>query len=180
MLDSNDSDRITRQLGQLIRIGVVSSIDPAKHTARVCFEEDGNIESYDLQVLARNSFANKDYNMPDLNEDVLCVFLPQGPENGFIIGAVYAGEVTTPTSNADIRMVQFNDDTRATYNRASHELDVVIAGTHTHADRQTVDVTTPSSINLTTGGNISIKASGTIDVNAGGALTINGATVSIN
>ncbi len=172
MFDSYDSDKVTRQLGQLIRIGVVSSIDPAKHTARVCFEEDGNIESYDLQVIAKNSFANKDYNMPDLNEDVLCVFLPQGPENGFIIGAVYAGEVTTPTANADIRMVQFNDDTKVTYNRASHELDVVISGTHIHADRETVNVTTPSSINLTTGGEINIKA--------GGAITINGATVSIN
>ncbi len=164
MLDNFDRDKITRQLGQLIRVGVVSSIDPAAHTARVNFEEDGNIESYDLQVLAKNSFANKDYNMPDLNEDVLCIFLPQGPENGFILGALYAGEVTTPTSNANIRMVQFNDDTRVTYNRSSHELDVVISGTHIHADRQ--------SINLTTVGEINIKA--------GGAITINGATVSIN
>lgn len=69
--------------------------------------------------------------MADIGEDVLCVFLPGGIEDGFVLG--YAPEVARPTSNKDERKVRFKDDTTVTYNRATHELDVVIEGTNIHA-----------------------------------------------
>ena len=71
--------------------------------------------------------------MPDIGEDVLCVFLLGGIEDGFVLGSFYAPEVARPTANKDERKVKFKDDTTVTYNRATHELDVVIEGTHIHA-----------------------------------------------
>lgn len=168
---STDDDRLTRKLARFIRVGRVKAINPEKHTVRVLFEADDAL-SYELPVLVHNTFANHDYAMPDLEDDVVCVFLPDGPEDGFVIGSFYAGEVTPPANSEDLRRVQFQDGTTVTYNRASHELDAVIEGTQIHADRQKVSIHTPA--------NISLSTSGSIDITAGGAITINGASVSIN
>lgn len=176
---SADDDRLTRKLARFIRVGRVKALNPEKHMVRVLFEAEDSL-SYELPVLVHNTFANHDYAMPDLEDDVVCVFLPDGPEDGFVIGSFYAGEVTPPANSEDLRRVQFQDGTTVTYNRASHDLDVVIEGTHIHANRQSVDVTTPISVNVNTNGNISLNASGNIAIQAGGAVTINGASVSIN
>jgi phage baseplate assembly protein V len=187
LFGSESVEALSRTVSQLIRVGEVSSIDPVKHTARVTFPEEDNSTSYDLAVLVRNSYDNHDYNMPDIGEDVLCLFLPNGHEDGFILGSFYAGQIKPPTTNKDERKVEFSDGTTVTYNRSTHELDVVIEGTQIHADRQTVDITTPKTVNITTtdatvtaSGNIKLSAGDNIDIKAGGVVTIQGSTVNIN
>ena len=91
------------------KIGEVSSIDPSACTARVIFDDEGSIVSYDLPVMQRNSFANKDYQMPDVGEDVLCLFRGNGFEDGVIIGSFYAGEVAPPESRSPHDRVQRRD-----------------------------------------------------------------------
>ena len=56
------------------KIGEVSSINPARCTARVIFDDENSMVSYDLPIMQRNSFGNCDYQMPDIGEDVLCLF----------------------------------------------------------------------------------------------------------
>ena len=184
-MSSVEDDRLTKKLGCLIRIGQVVKVDPQKHTVRVMFEAEDEV-SYDLPVLVRNTCANHDYSLPDVGDDVLCLFLPEGPEDGFVLGSFYAGEVTTPINNEDIRCVRFQDDTMVSYNRASHELDVVIEGTHIHADRKIVTITTPNQVNVNTKdvnvnstGNIAMNAGGDVAIQASGAVTINGSSISI-
>ncbi len=179
-------ENVREFLQNIIKVGEVTQVNPAKHTARVAFPDDGDV-SHELQVLCRNSKENKDFNMPDVGEDVLCLFLPGGIEDGYIIGAFYAEDVTRPTALQDERKVQFQDGTTVTYNRASHELDVVIEGTHIHADRQKVDITTPQEVNITTtnatveaSGSISLHSGGATTIKADGALTLQGSTVNIN
>lgn len=168
---SIEDDKLTRKLGCLIRIGQVITTDPEKHTVRVLFEAENEL-SYDLPVLVHNTYANHDYAMPDVGDDVLCLFLPEGPEDGFVLGSFYAGEVTPPTTNEDIRCVQFQDDTMVSYNRASHELDIKIGQTSIHADQEKLNINTNTSIALNTNGDISI--------NATGKVSINGSNVGIN
>lgn len=181
-----DQDGVINILQRCIRVGVVSQIDINNHTVRVDFEEDG-ATSYDLPVLALNTRLNKDYNLPDIGEDVLCLFLPGGQENGFVIGSFFAGEVTPPITNSNVRMVKFSDDTKVKYNRESHDLDIEIEGTHIHADREKVNVTTVQEVNIntinaniTTSGNITMQSGGDTSITAGGTISIQGATVNIN
>lgn len=159
-------------LSCIIKIGSVSSINPEKHTARVTFTEDQNQTTAEMSIICRNTYSNCDYDLPDLNEDVLCIFRPCGESDGFIIGSFYDGKITPPTSNLNTRMVKFSDDTTVTYDRAGHNLDIKIGQTSIHADQSTVSVKTST--------NISLESGGTINIKAGGNITINGASVNVN
>lgn len=180
------SEQIRTFMMNIIRVGEVTETVPSKHMVRVAFPDDGDV-SHELPVICPNTKDNSDFHMPDVGEDVLCVFLPGGIEDGFVLGSFYAPEVARPTANQDERKVKFKDGTTVTYNRATHELDVVIEGTHIHADRQKVDITTPQQVNITTT-NATIEASGSISLHSGGStsivadgdLTIQGANVNIN
>lgn len=147
------------------KIGEVSSIDPARCTARVIFDDENSMVSYDLPIMQRNSYGNCDYQMPDIGEDVLCLFRSDGFEDGVIIGSFYSGEVTPPESNADRRTVVFKDGTRICYDRAAHTLTVTIAGTVIVFDQQKGSITVPDSltVNCTTA---TIHASKSVTIDA--------------
>ena len=180
------SEQIRAFLMNIIRVGEVTKTVPSKHMVRVAFPEDDDV-SHELPVICPNTKDNSDFHMPDVGEDVLCVFLPGGIEDGFVLGSFYAPEVARPTANQDERKVKFKDGTTVTYNRATHELDVVINGTHIHADRQKVNVTTPQEVNINTtnanitaSGNITMQSGGDTTITAGGTLTLQGSTTNIN
>lgn len=147
------------------KIGEVSSINPVKCTARVIFDDENSMVSYDLPIMQRNSYGNCDYQMPDIGEDVLCLFRSDGFEDGVIIGSFYSGEVTPPESNADRRTVVFKDGTRICYDRAAHTLTVTIAGTEIVFDQQKGSITVPDSVtvNCTTA---TIHASKSVTIDA--------------
>lgn len=160
------------------KIGEVSSINPVKCTARVIFDDEDSMVSYDLPIMQRNSYGNCDYQMPDIGEDVLCLFRSDGFEDGVIIGSFYSGEVTPPESNADRRTVVFKDGTRICYDRAAHTLTVTIAGTEIVFDQQKGSITVPDSVtvNCTTA---TVNASSSVTINSPdttctGNLTVEG------
>lgn len=130
------------------KIGEVSSIDPARCTARVIFDDENSMVTYDLPIMQRNSLGNRDYQMPDIGEDVLCLFRSDGFEDGVIIGSFYAGDVEPPETTADRRTVVFKDGTCICYDRASHTLTVTIAGTVIVFDQQTGSITVPESASV--------------------------------
>lgn len=132
----------------LIKIGEISSIDPAKCTARVVFDDEDSIVSYDLPVLQRNSLKNHDFAMPDIGEDAIVLFFGEGQEDGVIIGSIYAGEVTPPESTENRRTVVFDDDTRVCYDRAEHKLTVTIEGTEVVFNRQDGSITVPNAVTI--------------------------------
>lgn len=180
------SEQIRSFLMNIIRVGEVTTTVPAKHMVRVAFPDDGDV-SHELPVICPNTKDNSDFHMPDVGEDVLCVFLPGGIEDGFVLGSFYAPEVARPTANQDERKVKFKDGTTVTYNRATHELDIVIEGTHIHVDRQKVNITTPQEVNINTtnanitaSGNITMQSGGDTTITAGGTLTLQGSTTNIN
>ena len=137
-------------LSSLIRIGEVTSTNPASCTARVTFDDDDGFTSYDLPVLQPNTLKNRDYHMPDIGEDAVCVFLPAGASEGFIIGSIYAGEVTPPAGSGDVRTAEFEDGTRLEYDRAAHALKASVKGT--------VDVTATGAVSVTSDEKVVITA----------------------
>lgn len=130
------------------KIGEVSSIDPARCTARVIFDDENSMVTYDLPIMQRNSLGNRDYQMPDIGDDVLCLFRSDGFEDGVIIGSFYAGDVEPPETTADRRTVVFKDGTRICYDRAAHTLTVTIAGTEIVFDQQNGSITVPDSVTV--------------------------------
>lgn len=115
-------------LKNLIRVGRVSSINPGNATARVVFADRQNMVSYDLPVIVRQSLQNKDYYMPDVGEQVLCLFLPSGNAQGFCLGSFYSDADQPPVSDPNKRHVTFGDGTRVEYDRGTHTLTINAQG----------------------------------------------------
>ncbi|MFD2087823.1 hypothetical protein ACFSND_21905 [Brevibacillus brevis] len=73
----------------ILRVGIVSSVDERDATARVVFGDREDVVSYNMDILSRGSFLQKDYWLPDVNEQVWCLFLPTGNADGIILGSTY-------------------------------------------------------------------------------------------
>lgn len=137
---------------KLIRVGRVSSVNAAAGSVRVAFAAQDDMVTYELPVITRGSKNNKDYWLPDVDEQVLCLFLPntsgRGVCDGFVLGTFYSS-VDAPVENSgDVHAVKYGD------------------GTIIKHDRST--------------GKLTINATGDIDIIAGGKITINGQTIYLN
>lgn len=152
------------EVPSLIKIGEVSSIDPAKCTARVVFDDEDGLVSYDLPILQRNSLKNHDFAMLDVGEDAIVLFFGEGQEDGVILGSIYAGEVTPPESTENRRTVVFDDDTRVCYDRQEHKLTVTIEGTEIVFNRQDGSITVPNAVTINcTTATVNASSSVTLD-----------------
>ena len=136
----------------LVRVGVVSSVNPANGTARVAFNALDSVVSYDLPIITRGSKADKDYWIPDIDEQVLCLMQPdyngRGSCVGYIVGTFYSSVDSPAENNADVRAIKFSDGTVIKHDRATGDLD--------------------------------ISVSGNININAKGNITVNGASINLN
>lgn len=148
-------------LKNVARVGRVSSINPGDGTVRVVFEDRQDMVSYDLPVIVRQSLKNKDYFMPDVGEQVLCLFLPSGNAQGFILGAFYSDEDLPPVTDQGKRHVRFEDGTSIEYDRTTHTLSINAQGT--------INIKASGAITIT--GNIAINGNITL---TGGDVTADG------
>ena len=151
-------------LSDLIRVGEVTSVDPVNMTARVTFDDDDGVTSYDLPILQRNTLNNQDHCCVDVGEDVLCLFLPTGIEEGFILGSFYAGEVTPPSDSKDVRMVEFSDGTKLSYDRSSHRLTGDVKG----------------DVSLIVSGTVSVQAQDVVTVKSSTSVTLQAPVINLN
>lgn len=172
--------------GSFMRLGEVTSIDCARAKVRVTFDDEDGMTSYWLPVMQRNTIANQDYWLPDIGEDVICVFFCEGVEDGFVLGSIYAGDVKPPENNGDKRTVVFKDGTRVSYDRAQHHLDIAIDETTLHADRSKVNIQAPDEIaatskKITVSGSESVSVSGSqsVDIASGTKIALSAPTITL-
>lgn len=105
-------------LHEIIRIVRVSQTNPVKHTACVYISEE-DLTTHELAVLCRNIFKNHDFNIQNVGDEVLCIFMTFGEDEGGILGSFCACNVVLATTLQDERKVEFADGTTVTYNRQS-------------------------------------------------------------
>lgn len=133
MLDNNTvktNEQLTNTLSQIIRVGYVTARQPEKHRVQVqCKDTVTKALTTDwLLVLTTRAYEDKQYDLPDIGDQVLCLFYPIGLEQGFVIGAMY-GKEKPPVSNAEKVHRKFKDGTTIEYDRSSHHLDINCVGT---------------------------------------------------
>ncbi|HEB1405345.1 TPA: phage baseplate assembly protein V [Escherichia albertii] len=170
----NDLETLLRQT---IRVGVVSDINDGDVTARVTFDDQDNVTSAKLSVIVKNTDKNADYWMPDIGEQVLCIFHPAGPQQGFILGSFYDETQKPPSNTVNKRVIRFNNGTRIEIDRESNLLLVDAIGDVTVKATGTVTIDAPETIitgNATVEGLLTFKG-GMKGSSAGGvAATISG------
>jgi phage baseplate assembly protein V len=143
---------------QTARLGIVVEVLADVGAVRVQLPDADDMVSAPLPVLCRKSQDDKDYWLPDVGEEVLCVFLPQALEQGFVVGAFFNRQDVTPAASVDKRHMAFKDGTYWQYDRAAHKFTL-----HVNGD---VQVTATGSISATADGDIEATAGGKINLTA--------------
>lgn len=115
-------------VAEIIKHGVVSSVDPVKATARVTFPDRDDVVSFDLPIMFASTGFVKIYSMPKVKQPVKCSFLGTGLEDGFIDGGFYNDENPPPTTNPSLHMIHFEDGSSITYDADSKSLTMNIPG----------------------------------------------------
>lgn len=105
------------------RVGIVTAQQITPFAAvRVKFPDRDNIISYWLPISSRCSQDDKDFWMPDLGEQVLCL-MDAHDEDGSVLGSVPSTVDTSPSWAAvGVRGFQAWDGAIVTYNRNTHTL----------------------------------------------------------
>lgn len=135
-----------------VQTGEVTAIDPSNGTARVKMEEQDGKVSAPLSILYRGTLKNKDYWMPKIGEDVLCIFTKQS--EGFIIGAFYSDGAAPPRTDPEKRCMEFEDGSFIEYDAKAHTLFLKIEG---ELNVETKGTVTINGQTLTSGGNTSTE-----------------------
>lgn len=89
-------------LNNLIRVGIISSVDGEKATVRVAFKDKDNLVSHDLPVLQQ---GNGSYWMPAPGDQAVCLFLANGIAQGFCLGTIYSEPSPPPVSDPTQRVI---------------------------------------------------------------------------
>lgn len=103
----------------LVRIGNVSSVNVERMTAKVTFPDKDDLVSSDLKLLNRGSKKHKDYYIPDVGEQVVCIF-PQngggkGSNTGFILGSFFSTADAPVKTGHDVRRIDYGDGSYIEY-----------------------------------------------------------------
>lgn len=126
---------LERKVASMVRVGIVSDLDRARCRVRVIFpmthghgKDDKDTVSPWLPVLTKGSMSNREYWMPDIDDQVTCVFLPNDLGTGFALGVFYSDDEPIP-EGADaegMRVVEFDDGARFEYSTADSKLRILI------------------------------------------------------
>lgn len=116
----------------IIRIGKVSSVNVEDMTAKVVFPDKNNLISAELHMVNRGSLKYQDYWIPDIDEQVLCVFLPnvtgRGVSEGFILGSFFSKISPPQSANQNIRRVDFGDGSYIEHDRSTGNMTIHATG----------------------------------------------------
>ncbi|MCP4747974.1 MAG: phage baseplate assembly protein V [Desulfobacteraceae bacterium] len=164
-------DRIQSLLSRLVRVATVTSVLPNVGKVRVRIDDADHMVSYELPVIFAKTLKNKAYDMPDIGEQVLCVFLPNGPEQGFVLGSFYSTQDTPPVNSANKTHYCWPDGSWIEYDRSSHTLTANIQGD--------AKISATGGLTANIGGNLNAEAGGAISVESGAAVTIKGASIAL-
>lgn len=155
-------EQITDQLSQIVRVGMVTARDPGTMRLQVQCPDtvSGALVTEWLQTLTPRAKEDAQYDLPDVGDQVLCLFLPNGLEQGFVLGCMFAPATTgtPPVSSGDKWHRKFKDGTTVEYDRAEGKLAADIKG--------------GGILEVTAQGPVSVKAQGPVSVESPDSITL--------
>lgn len=113
-------------LKNVLRVGTVVARDEATCRVRVQLRDNDRLVSWWCQVLMKKTHLDKEYWLPDIDELVVCAFLPYGHEQGFVLGSAYNAEDRPPQgADGDMYMLVDKIGNRITMNRQTGIIEVL-------------------------------------------------------
>ena len=159
-------------LQNIFRIGEVVGVNPAAGTVRVEFKDADAVVSFDLPLMFTTTLNDMRYRMPDLKAQAICLFLPNGLEEGAVLGFLYNATDKPPANSQDLDLIKYEDGTVLQYDRAAHKLTADVKGEAEIKATGKISATSEADISAKASGNIKTEAQGNNDIEAAGSVTI--------
>ena len=102
----------------LIRMGKISSVNYTLGRVRICFEDQDGMVTDEIPYFAF------EYDMPEINDLVVCVGLGVGVFKGFCLGGFFFSQNLPGQSGKDIYFKWFKKEAWLKYDRASKTLTI--------------------------------------------------------
>ena len=144
----------------IIRVGNVDSVNAENGTVRVRFPDRDNKVSKELKVIYHQTHKDKHFFMPEINEIVLCIYLPNVQEEGFVLGSFYNKEDMVPVADSNKKAWYFSDGGVIEYDKSTGNMQINIINKleiKSPAIEFTSDSITLNSSNISLNGNTSIS-----------------------
>ncbi len=114
-------DACERRQNQTVRVGLVRKTQPQEGTVIVELADSDKVLTKALPVVFPKTGNDRSYDMPDIDEQVVCIFLANGMEQGFVLGSVYSKlDVPPRRCHQDVQIREYKDGTRWSYDRKQH------------------------------------------------------------
>ncbi|ADO83705.1 phage baseplate assembly protein V [Ilyobacter polytropus] len=107
-------------LRKIVRYGEISKVNYSTGTVRVTFPDTG-IQSGEYLVLTPRTSKDKFWNMPCIDEAVVCLCSPFSNNKGIVLGSYYQAKDTPPASDNRIKYL-LEDENFLEYNRETKTL----------------------------------------------------------
>ncbi len=119
-----------RALRSMIRKGTVCDINPTAMAVRVEFNDKDSLPSAELPILCRGAGGNKDYWLPDVGDQVVCIFENNdiNTSSGWVLGTYFTEKHPPQVANAEIRRIDFGDGSYMEFDRAKGSLKIQCTG----------------------------------------------------
>lgn len=145
------------KMAQMIRVGFVNARQPEKMRVKVTLRDTTSAELVTdwLPVLCPRACGDLSYDLPDIGDQVLCLFLSYGLVQGFVLGAMYGGQ-TPPVQSGEKWHRKFKDGTYLEYDREQHKLTANVKG----------------DVEITATGNMQAQISGSMAAQADGPASV--------
>jgi len=153
---------LERRVSNLIRTGVVVSIDYVKYKCRVRINDV--LLTDPLSWVECRAGKNKTWHPPTIGEQVV-LFCPSGEiDNAYVLSGI--NDITNPPPSNDefVHKVSYFDGASVSYDRNSHSLNII-------------QPATGSSLNINVTGNTTIHSSGNTLVEAVGNATLSAGAI---
>jgi len=126
-IDIREAERMLRGM---VRRGIVCELNTKESMVRVNFEDKDATVSAELKVLNRGSGVKKDYWIPELGDEVLCIF-ENNDENlsdGYVVGSFFCDTRPPQVDSADIMRIDFGDGSYIEHDRSTGNLTIDCTG----------------------------------------------------
>ena len=114
---------LRQALNRVIAVGEVAEVDDVLHRVKVKLPDKDVVTGF-LHVLVPYASGSYAYGLPKVGDTVLCVFMPGGIEDGFVIGSYYHKQEEPPVKDKNRFYRRFSDGTVVEYDESSGKLTV--------------------------------------------------------
>ncbi len=113
-----------------VRHGVVSNVDAQKHQVRVTFSDSDAVVSAWLPVATPLASRDNLYCLPDVDEEVICIFESNDSEqgDGFCVGSFYNDKNKCKANDVNKKRVDFEGGSFIEFDRKTGNLEINCTG----------------------------------------------------